>query len=406
MTRPVSCSAASKACTCASAFCPVLPSMTSSTSCGAPGLRLADHAADLLQLLHQVRLRGQAPGGVGDDDVAAARLAGDDGVEGDAGRIAAFLADDLDAAAAAFAAARRIVRRARPRPQLLARRGAKGVGRGEQHLLVRIDEVARQLADARRLAGAVDADHHDHGRACARRSAAAARAAPAGRRCSRRAGACIAAGSRMCARVDAPLEIVEQVLGRLRRRRRPAAAPPRGPRTAHRRSSQPTKAWAMPEPVRRRPVLSLASQSLRSGSAGRRQRLMGSGTHAAMRRCSGSRPSSSGRRRRRRVDAASDAAAPAASCRRTARRRRHGASRARPWARFAGATRRGRARTGRVGGFFLKKLNMGTEAPRKSGGECSARGEAGRSPAAPVPDRLVILAGSGALAQSVRATES
>ena len=40
-TRPVSCSAASNACTCASAFWPVLPSITSSTSCGAPACALA-----------------------------------------------------------------------------------------------------------------------------------------------------------------------------------------------------------------------------------------------------------------------------------------------------------------------------------------------------------------------------
>jgi hypothetical protein len=40
MTSPVSCSASSNACTCASAFWPVLPSMTSSTSCGAPASAL------------------------------------------------------------------------------------------------------------------------------------------------------------------------------------------------------------------------------------------------------------------------------------------------------------------------------------------------------------------------------
>ena len=41
MITPVSCSAASKACTCDSAFWPVLPSTTSSTSCGAPSCALA-----------------------------------------------------------------------------------------------------------------------------------------------------------------------------------------------------------------------------------------------------------------------------------------------------------------------------------------------------------------------------
>ena len=126
------------------------------------GLGLADHAPDLLQLFHQVRLRRQAAGGVDDDDVAAARLAGDDGVEGHAGRVAAFLADDLDPCRRRAVAGR--AGALGPDEQLLARRGAKGVGGGEQHLLIRVDEVARELADAGRLAGAVDADDHDHGR--------------------------------------------------------------------------------------------------------------------------------------------------------------------------------------------------------------------------------------------------
>jgi hypothetical protein len=43
-TRPVRPSAASKACTCARAFWPVLPSTTSSTSCGAPGWPCRSHA--------------------------------------------------------------------------------------------------------------------------------------------------------------------------------------------------------------------------------------------------------------------------------------------------------------------------------------------------------------------------
>ena len=41
MTSPVKSSASSKALTCASAFCPVLPSITSSTSCGALASALA-----------------------------------------------------------------------------------------------------------------------------------------------------------------------------------------------------------------------------------------------------------------------------------------------------------------------------------------------------------------------------
>ena len=55
-------------------------------------------------------------------------------------------------------------------------------------------------------------------------------------------------------------------------------------------------------------------------------------------------------------------------------------------------------------GFFLKKLNMAERANREDRG---ARDAARSSrPAEIAPDRLAILAGSGALAQSVRATES
>jgi hypothetical protein len=114
------------------------------------GHRLADGALDLLQLLHQVQLRRQAAGGVGDDDVAAARAAGGHGIEAHRRRVAAFLADDLDAVAVG------------PHRELFARGGAEGVGRGQQHLVVGLGQVARELADAGGLAGAVDARHHDH----------------------------------------------------------------------------------------------------------------------------------------------------------------------------------------------------------------------------------------------------
>jgi hypothetical protein len=139
---------------------PVLPSTTSSTSCGAPVLRLADHAADLLQLLHQVQLRRQAAGGVGDDHVAAARRP-------------ALTASKVTAAGSPPSWLTISTGCGRPTRQLLARGGAEGVGRGQQHLLVGAGQVPRELADGGGLAGAVDADDHDHRRRVLRRPQAA-----------------------------------------------------------------------------------------------------------------------------------------------------------------------------------------------------------------------------------------
>ena len=76
-----------------------------------------DHAAHLRELLHQVRLRVQAAGGVDDHDVAAARLRRLDRVVGDGRRVAAALgADEVRA------------RALRPDLELLLRRGAERVG--------------------------------------------------------------------------------------------------------------------------------------------------------------------------------------------------------------------------------------------------------------------------------------
>ncbi len=114
-------------------------------------LGLLHHPPDLAQLLHQVKLGGQAAGGVDDHHVLAARAAGVDGVEAHGRRIAAFLADDLHGVAVG------------PDRELLARRGAEGVGCGQQHRGAFVGQVPGQLADGGRLAGPVDARHHDHG---------------------------------------------------------------------------------------------------------------------------------------------------------------------------------------------------------------------------------------------------
>ena len=71
-------------------FWPVVASTVSSVSCGAPSQLLADHAADLGELGHQVVLGVQAPGGVDDHDVGAALAALRDRLEGDRARVRAL----------------------------------------------------------------------------------------------------------------------------------------------------------------------------------------------------------------------------------------------------------------------------------------------------------------------------
>jgi hypothetical protein len=52
-----------------------------------------------------------------------------------------------------------------PDLQLLDRGGAEGVAGGEQHAIILLLQPVGELADRRRLARAVDADHQDHVRA-------------------------------------------------------------------------------------------------------------------------------------------------------------------------------------------------------------------------------------------------
>ena len=89
------------------------------------GVEAAEHAADLGQLLHQMGLVLEAPGGVDDERIDAGRGRLLDAVEHDPGGVAAFLAAD-DRRADAVA----------PDLQLLDRRGAEGVAGGEQDAIV------------------------------------------------------------------------------------------------------------------------------------------------------------------------------------------------------------------------------------------------------------------------------
>ena len=151
-TSPVRPSAASNAATCASAFWPVLASSTSSVSCGAPSCALAITRRIFLSSSISCSCVGSRPAVSASTTSIAAGSRRRDGVEHHCGRIAAVLRDDLHVVARA------------PCLELLARGGAKGVARGEQHGKPLALQILCELADRRRLAGAVDAGQHDHER--------------------------------------------------------------------------------------------------------------------------------------------------------------------------------------------------------------------------------------------------
>ena len=115
------------------------------------GVDLPHHPDDLFQLAHQLGAILQSPRGVHQYNVDA-KLAGfGQRVEGEPGRVGALVALDEGG-------------KGTPRPdaQLLDRRGAEGVARGEQDRLPLGPELGRELADRRRLAGAVDSDDEDN----------------------------------------------------------------------------------------------------------------------------------------------------------------------------------------------------------------------------------------------------
>src|SRR5215210_4764528 len=115
---------------------------------------LGDHAPYLRELGHQRVLGVQPPGGIDDDHVGAALAAALDRLEGDRARVRALWTGD-DVAARALG----------PAGELLDGGGAERVGRAEHDALAELAlEVPGQLADRRRLAGAVDAGDHDHRR--------------------------------------------------------------------------------------------------------------------------------------------------------------------------------------------------------------------------------------------------
>ena len=112
--------------------------------------RLVDHAFDLFDLFHQMQLRGQAPGGIGQHDIDAARGRRLYGVVHHRSGVAPGLADDGNVIARA------------PFGQLLACRGAKGVAGGQQHGFTLRLPIMREFADGGGFARAIHPREQDH----------------------------------------------------------------------------------------------------------------------------------------------------------------------------------------------------------------------------------------------------
>ncbi len=114
------------------------------------GIDLPEHAHDLLEFVHQLGLVLQPAGGVDQQNVAAIRLRGRQGIERQSRRIRAMGARD-HRRAGAFT----------PDLQLLDRSRTKGIAGGQHHLAAFVGELGGELADGGGLAGAVDPDHEN-----------------------------------------------------------------------------------------------------------------------------------------------------------------------------------------------------------------------------------------------------
>ena len=134
-----------------SAFWPVVASSVNSTACGARRIVLADHADDLRELGHQLRLVLQPPGGVDEQHVGAGFAAPPPARR--------RRAPPRRSRARARSPARR---RARPRSSAARSRRRETCRRPRASRSCLRAEASGELADGGGLAGAVDADHQDH----------------------------------------------------------------------------------------------------------------------------------------------------------------------------------------------------------------------------------------------------
>ena len=115
------------------------------------GIEPREHALDLFQLLHQVRLGVQPARGVRNQYVDLTRARGLQPVENHRSRLGAVLLRD-DRYTVALG----------PGLQLFAGRSAKGIAGDEHDLQSLGHQPVGELSDRRRLARAVDADHQNH----------------------------------------------------------------------------------------------------------------------------------------------------------------------------------------------------------------------------------------------------
>ena len=114
------------------------------------GVDLAQHANDLLQLVHQHLLVLQPAGGIDQQHIGAAIARPAQCIEHETGRVGADRPrDHLGAGALA------------PDLQLVDGGGAEGVAGREHDASALATETSGELADRRGLAGAVDADDQD-----------------------------------------------------------------------------------------------------------------------------------------------------------------------------------------------------------------------------------------------------
>ena len=123
------------------------------TLCGADAIELLQHAHDLGELGHEVRLVLQPPGRVDQEHVGAFVARARERIVGDSGRVGAhLLGHHLRADASA------------PHFELIDGGGTERVARREHDAQTLRLEVMGELADGRGLAGAVHANHqHDMG---------------------------------------------------------------------------------------------------------------------------------------------------------------------------------------------------------------------------------------------------